>query len=76
MLTFNVVLGYQGLLFRDFLFVFFCFSIRPTDPISGNAFDGMAYYCLPTGMQNSWIVSRKKGDSTSRKLLYELFLLP
>ena len=41
-LTFNVVLGYQGLLFQDFLwffFRFFVFSIRPTDPISGNAFD-------------------------------------
>ena len=43
MLTFNVILGYQGLLFRDFLcFLFFgfFFSIRLTDPISGNAFDG------------------------------------
>ena len=33
MLTFNVVLGYQGLLFRDFLWFFFkvfFFSIRPT----------------------------------------------
>ena len=45
MLTFNVILGYQGLLFQDFLTVcVFCFcfffSIRPTDPISGNAFDG------------------------------------
>ena len=41
MLTFNVVLGYQGLPFRDFLWLFlvFFFSIRPTDPISGNAFD-------------------------------------
>ena len=43
MLTFNVVLGYKGLLFRDFLWFFFVgffFSIRPTDPISGNEFDG------------------------------------
>ena len=41
MLTFNVVLGYQGLLFRDFLWFPFQFflSIRPTDPISGNASD-------------------------------------
>ena len=37
MLTFNVILGYQGLLFRytpcDFfkVFFFFFFSIRPTD---------------------------------------------
>ena len=33
MLTFNVILGYQGLLFRDFLWIFFCFffqSDRPT----------------------------------------------
>ena len=32
-LTFNVVLGYQGLLFQDFLWFFFVFflSIRPTD---------------------------------------------
>ena len=37
-LTFNVFLAYQGLLFRDFLWFFFFFS--PTDPISGNAFDG------------------------------------
>ena len=37
MLTFNVILGYQGLLFRDF--VWFFFSIQLTDPISGNAFD-------------------------------------
>ena len=39
---FNVVLGYQDLLFRDFLWiflVFFFFSIRPTDPTSENAFD-------------------------------------
>ena len=42
MFTFNVVLGYQGQLFRDLLWFFFrfFFSIRPTDPISGNAFDG------------------------------------
>ena len=44
MLTFNVILGYQGLLFWDFLlfinfFRFFFFSIRLTDPISGNALD-------------------------------------
>ena len=42
MLTFNVILGYQGLLFRDFLwfcFLVFFFSIRPTDSISGNVFD-------------------------------------
>ena len=41
MLTFNVVLWYQDLLFRDFLwfFSFFFFSIRPTDPTSGNASD-------------------------------------
>ena len=32
--NFNVILGYQGRLFRDFLW-----SDRPTDPISGNAFD-------------------------------------
>ena len=41
-LSFKVVLGYQGLLHSqttcDFLYRFF-FSIRPTDPISGNAFD-------------------------------------
>ena len=42
MLTFNVVLVYQGFLFRDFLwfcFLGFFFSIRPTDSMSGNAFD-------------------------------------
>ena len=54
MLTFNVILGYQGLPFRDFLWFFFLdlfFSIRPTDPTSGNAFDakqkkkkGMAFH--------------------------------
>ena len=42
MLTSNVILGYQGLLFRDFLRFFFSFffffSIRPTDQIAGNAF--------------------------------------
>ena len=38
MLTFSVVLGYQGILFQEFLRSLF-FSIRPTDPISGNAFD-------------------------------------
>ena len=40
--SFNVILGYQGLLYRDFLwFIFFrfFFSVRSTDPISGNAFD-------------------------------------
>ena len=43
MLTFNVVLGYQGLLFRDFLWFSFRFflSIRLTDPISGNASDAI-----------------------------------
>ena len=33
MLTFNVVLGYQGILFQDFLWIFFFgvfFLIRPT----------------------------------------------
>ena len=41
MLTFNVILGYQGLLFRDFLWILFLFffSVWPADPISGNAFD-------------------------------------
>ena len=44
MLTFNVILGYQGLLFRytpcDFLKVFFSFFFNTTDrPTSGNAFD-------------------------------------
>ena len=29
-LTFNVFLAYQGLLFRDFLWFFFFFSVRPT----------------------------------------------
>ena len=40
MLTFNVILEYQGLLFQacDFFFSFF-FSIHLTDPISLNAFD-------------------------------------
>ena len=43
MLTFNVILGYQDFLFNsetscDF-FLRFLFSFRPTDPISGNAFD-------------------------------------
>ena len=38
---FNVILGYQDLLFRDFLWFFlvFFFSNRPTDPTSENAFD-------------------------------------
>ena len=48
MLTLADVLGYQGLTFGDFLLFFiylfiylfiFFFSIRPTDQISGNAFD-------------------------------------
>ena len=39
MLTFNVVLGYQGLLFRDFSWFFFS-SIWLTNPISGNVFNG------------------------------------
>ena len=52
MLTFNVVLGYQGLLFR-LLVIFFrvFFSIRPTDPISENAFDAKR--------------KKKKGDGLS-----------
>ena len=39
--NFNVVLGDHGFPFRDFLwfFVFFFFSILPTNQISGNAFD-------------------------------------
>ena len=54
MLTFNIILGYKGLLFRDFLMwfflrFFFFQSDRPTDPISGNAFLAM--------------LNRKKGDS-------------
>ena len=41
MLTFNVVLGaYYSETSCDFFFSFFFFSMRPTDPISGNAFDG------------------------------------
>ena len=32
MLTFNVVLGYQGLLFRDFLWFFLGFSFQPDWP--------------------------------------------
>ena len=42
MLTFNVILGHQGVLFRDFCDFFFYqvfFSIPATDSISGNAFD-------------------------------------
>ena len=42
MLTLTDILGYQGLPFGDFLlfFIYLCiFSIRPTDQISGNAFD-------------------------------------
>ena len=42
MLTFNVVLDYLAYYSEtscDFFLVLF-FSIRPTDPISGNAFDG------------------------------------
>ena len=42
MLTFNVILGYQGLLFGDFYWCFFFeifFPIQLTDPISGNAFE-------------------------------------
>ena len=43
MLTFNVVMGNQGLQYSetscDFFLRFSFFSIRPTDPISGNAFD-------------------------------------
>ena len=41
MLTFNVVLGYQGLQFRDFLWFVFLgfFLIQLTNPISGNAFN-------------------------------------
>ena len=42
MLIFNVIPWYQGLLFRDFLLIFFrffFFSIGPTDSILGNAFD-------------------------------------
>ena len=31
MLTFNVILGYQGLLFRDFLGLFLGFFFDPTD---------------------------------------------
>ena len=66
MLIFNVVLGYQGLLFRDFLWFFFLsffFSIRPTDPISGNAFDGKR---------------RKKGDGLRfiENSLYSWWILP
>ena len=41
MLTFNIVLGYLAYYSEtscDFFYYFF--SIRPTDPISGNAFDG------------------------------------
>ena len=58
MLTFNVILGYQGLLFPDFLWFlflgFFFQSDRPTNPISGNAFDA------------KW---RKKGDGLSIMVL-------
>ena len=42
MLTFNVVLGYHAYYSEtscDF-FLRFVFSVRPTDPISGNVFDG------------------------------------
>ena len=42
-LSFKVVLGYQGLLYSQttcyFISFYFIFSIRPTDPISENAFD-------------------------------------
>ena len=42
MLTLNVILGYQGPSYSRLLvicFYVFFFTIRPTDPISGNAFD-------------------------------------
>ena len=63
MLTFNVIPGYQDLLFGDFLWFFFrvfFFSIRPTDPTSGNAFDAER---------------KKKGDGLTHKNKLYLWLI-
>ena len=72
MLTFNVILGYQGLLFRDFLWIFFCccfFFFNLTDrpnPISGNAFDAKRKLKKGDGLSKntSYCVSLKSGWTT------------
>ena len=73
MLTFNVVLGYQDLLFRDFLWFFFCsfffFSIRPTDSISGNAFDAKRNFEFAQQRNRHWlrVVGTKSWTGRSKK---------
>ena len=64
MLTFNVILGYRGLLFRDFLWLFLSlfFSIRLTDPISGNAFEAKQ---KKRGDGLSWKKKLNKGSFSS-----------
>ena len=67
MLTFHVVVGYQGLLIWDFLWFFFFlvsfFSIQPTNPISGNASNA------------KW--KKKRGMALRKKKIFQLvaFLL-
>ena len=65
MLTFNVILGYQGILFRDFSwFFFFFFSNRATDPISGNAFDAKRR------KKRGWPIQMKLIYNITRKILH------
>ena len=48
MLTFNVILGYQGLLFRDFLWFFLGFLFQSYRPIQYQ--------------EMHWTLNEKKGD--------------
>ena len=50
--------GYQGLLFRHFLwfcFLGFFFSIQPTDSISGNAFEAKRYLEFAQQCNRHWL---------------------
>ena len=87
MLTFNVVLGYQGLLFWDFLWFLF-FSIQPTNPISGNTCNakwkkrGMALYkkifligCI-SSLLNCFSITKKLRESfPACQTLHDNFLI-
>ena len=90
MLTFNVVLGYQGLLFWDVLWFFlsFFYSIQPTNPISGNACNakwkkrGMALRkkffligCISSSLDCFSITKKLRESFPARQTLHDNFLI-
>ena len=73
MFTFNVILGYQGLLFRDFLrfffFKVFFFSIRPTEATQYQE----THSTLLINEKKGGVASSEKKDARALKDMLAIF---